>query len=85
MVILILYLIGTIPVVRGIALAVGNDMQFANLSRVLGHPEWAEDQNFQTNASRVNNRDACDGMIRDVLAAKPAAYWIDLFEKEGIP
>ena len=69
----------------GIALAVGNDMQFANLSRVLGHPEWAEDQNFQTNSSRVNNRDACDGMIRDVLAAKPAGYWIDLFEKEGIP
>ncbi len=68
-----------------IALAVGNDMQFANLSRVLGHSEWAEDQNFQTNASRVNNRDACDGMIRDVLAAKPASYWIDLFEKEGIP
>ena len=44
MVILTLYLIVTIPVVRGIALAVGNDMQFANLSRVLGHPEWAEDQ-----------------------------------------
>ena len=66
-------------------MAVGNDMQFANLSRVLGHPEWADDQSFQTNASRVNNREACDGMIRDVLGVKPAAYWIDLFEKEGIP
>ena len=43
------------------------------------------DQSFQTNANRVNNRDACDGMIRDVLATKPAAYWIHLFEKEGIP
>jgi len=68
-----------------IALAVGNDMQFANLSRVLGHPEWAEDEKFQTNAGRVANREECDGMIRDVLATNSSGYWIDLFEKEGIP
>ncbi len=68
-----------------IALAVGNDMQFANLSRVLGHPEWAEDEKFQTNAGRVGNRGECDGMIRDVLSTNSASYWIELFEKEGIP
>lgn len=68
-----------------IALAVGNDMQFAKLSSLLGHPEWAEDEKFKTNAGRVANREKCDGMIREVLGTNMASYWISLFEIEGIP
>ena len=32
-----------------IALAVGNDDQFARFAKCVGHPEWAEDDKFKTN------------------------------------
>src|ERR1043166_5988225 len=44
-----------------IALAVGNDVQFARAAAVLGHPEWAQDERFRQNRARVVNRDLVDG------------------------
>ena len=40
-----------------IALAVGNDPQFEKFAGLLGHPEWAADDRFKTNAGRVTNRE----------------------------
>src|SRR5215469_9187735 len=54
------------------ALAVGNDTQFAKTAAVLGHPEWAQDSRFATNRARVENRDAIDGMIGAALATLKA-------------
>ena len=59
-----------------IALSVGNDTQFAKFAAIAGHPEWADDADFKTNAGRVVNRDAVDQMVRDALATKPAEDWI---------
>ena len=39
-----------------IIIAVGNDRQFARLAEICGHPEWASDERFATNAARVANR-----------------------------
>ena len=36
-----------------IIIAVGNDRQFARLAAIVGHPEWAEDPAYATNAARV--------------------------------
>ena len=68
-----------------IALAVGNDTQFAKLAKLVGCPEWAEDERFTTNPNRVRNRDIVDAMVRDALSADSAANWITFFQKEGIP
>src|SRR5690606_19940224 len=38
-----------------IILVVGNDGQFRKLCEALGHPEWANDERFATNAQRVRN------------------------------
>ena len=46
-----------------LALAVGNDRQFAMLAGEVGHPEWAEDTRFATNPERVRNRDLVDEMV----------------------
>jgi crotonobetainyl-CoA:carnitine CoA-transferase CaiB-like acyl-CoA transferase len=43
-----------------IALAVGNDGQFAKLSEILGHPEWPLDDRFKTNTARIENRRLVD-------------------------
>jgi len=68
-----------------IAVAVGNDAQFARFAQLLGHPEWSEDPRFTTNKDRVNNRDAIDGLINQALAGKSADRWIDKLLADGIP
>jgi succinate--hydroxymethylglutarate CoA-transferase len=68
-----------------IALAVGNDGQFAKLSAAVNHPEWVDDDRFKINANRVRNRDTIDGLIQDALATKSAEEWMAQFVSLGIP
>ena len=68
-----------------IALAVGNDAQFARCSEVLGHPEWAKDERFTKNRARVEHRGLVDGMIADALARDKASAWIEKLQLAGVP
>ena len=68
-----------------IIIAVGNDRQFARLATILGHPEWASDPRFAANADRVAARDELVPMIEEVIAARPAAEWLEQLERASIP
>jgi crotonobetainyl-CoA:carnitine CoA-transferase CaiB-like acyl-CoA transferase len=68
-----------------IALAVGNDSQFARTAEVLGHPEWAGDVRFKTNRARVENRVAIDGLIEQALAADGSEAWLTKLKTAGVP
>jgi crotonobetainyl-CoA:carnitine CoA-transferase CaiB-like acyl-CoA transferase len=68
-----------------IIIAVGNDRQFAKLADILGHPEWAGDPAYATNAARVAARDTLVPLIAAIIARKPAAEWLDQLEQGGIP
>ena len=68
-----------------VALAVGNDTQFAKVSAVLGHPEWSKDERFATNRARVANRDAIDSMIGEALATDKADAWLAKLKAVGVP
>jgi crotonobetainyl-CoA:carnitine CoA-transferase CaiB-like acyl-CoA transferase len=68
-----------------IAVAVGNDAQFARFAELLGHAEWASDARFATNKDRVNNRDTIDGLINEALSADSADNWIAKLLADGIP
>ena len=68
-----------------IAIAVGNDRQFARMAASVGHPEWAEDEDYKTNAARVANRDVLEPAIAAALTAKTCEDWIKIFEADGIP
>jgi crotonobetainyl-CoA:carnitine CoA-transferase CaiB-like acyl-CoA transferase len=67
------------------AIAVGNDTQFAKCAAVLGHPEWAGDERFSTNRARVAHRDLVDGGIAEVLATDTADAWIAKLRAAGVP
>jgi crotonobetainyl-CoA:carnitine CoA-transferase CaiB-like acyl-CoA transferase len=67
------------------ALAVGNDGQFARTAEVLGHPEWADDPRFKTNRARVENRDLVDGMVGEALAKDTADTWLGSLKAAGVP
>jgi crotonobetainyl-CoA:carnitine CoA-transferase CaiB-like acyl-CoA transferase len=68
-----------------IIIAVGNERQFARLAEICGHPEWASDERFASNAHRVANREEVVRLIGDAIAAKPAAEWLGQLEAAGIP
>ncbi|WP_027966994.1 CaiB/BaiF CoA transferase family protein [Halomonas halocynthiae] len=68
-----------------LVLTVGNDAQFSRLAALLGHPEWAEDPAFITNAARVGNRDSLVSHINSVLKTRDRDEWLAEFEARGIP
>ena len=70
---------------RPLVIAVGNDRQFARLAELAGHPEWASDSRFATNAARVANRAEIVGLVAKAIATQPADYWFDRLEAAGIP
>jgi succinate---hydroxymethylglutarate CoA-transferase len=68
-----------------IAVAVGNDGQFARFAETAGHAEWARDARYATNPARVANRDALDEAIARALKGRESAEWIDKLRAAGVP
>lgn len=66
-------------------LAVGNDGQFAKFCAVAGHPEWAEDPRFATNAARVRHRQILVPLIEAVMRERPKAQWLAALEAAKVP
>ena len=67
------------------AIAVGNERQFARCAQVLGHPEWASDERFATNRARVENRALIDGLINAALSRDCADAWLAKLKAVGVP
>ena len=70
---------------KPLIIAVGNDRQFAKVAELCGHPEWASDERFSTNAARVHNRAEMVRLIADCIRQKPAADWFAKLDAAGIP
>ncbi len=70
---------------RPIALAVGNDKQFAALAEVVGDPGLALDDRFRTNADRVAHRGALREILTKLLSAAGADHWSSVLLPAGVP
>ena len=68
-----------------ITVAVGNDVQFRALCRILGIPEYGDDPRFSTNPARVEHRDELVTRIQDILETRDAQEWLDEIVAAGIP
>ena len=66
-------------------LTVGNEGQFQRLCAVAGHPQWATDARFQTNAARVRHRDELVALLRGETVKRTTAQWIEALEAVGVP
>jgi crotonobetainyl-CoA:carnitine CoA-transferase CaiB-like acyl-CoA transferase len=66
-------------------LTVGNDGQFRKFCEVAGHPEWATDPRFVSNAARVASRAELIPLIRQVTVFRTTAEWIAALEQAGVP
>jgi succinate--hydroxymethylglutarate CoA-transferase len=68
-----------------IAIGIGNERQFSRCAQVLGHPEWAQDERYNSNRARVENRVDIDGKINAALAADTADAWLAKLMAVGVP
>ncbi|MGF1660967.1 MAG: CaiB/BaiF CoA transferase family protein [Kineosporiaceae bacterium] len=76
----------TLPAADGtLAVAVGNDRQFAALCEEIGHPGLAADPRFATNPARVTHRDGLARLLADALATAPVGEWVERLVARGVP
>lgn len=68
-----------------LALAVGNDRQFAVLCVALGRPALARDPRFATNSDRVAHCEALAALLTDALAGRGAGEWEAVLTPLGVP
>ncbi len=68
-----------------VAVAVGNDGQFAKFSAALGHAEWGTDARFAKNKDRVAHRELLDGLIAETLGTDTAEAWVGRLKAAGVP
>ncbi len=55
------------------------------LTKVAGHPEWAEDPRFNTKETRGKNYDALKALLSDVFSTNTRQYWLDLLLAADVP
>ncbi|MFD5337564.1 CaiB/BaiF CoA transferase family protein [Streptomyces hawaiiensis] len=70
---------------RPLALAVGNDRQFAALAEAVGDPALALDDRFRTNADRVAHRAELRDLLTERLSAEGADHWSTVLLAAGVP
>jgi crotonobetainyl-CoA:carnitine CoA-transferase CaiB-like acyl-CoA transferase len=68
-----------------VVVAAANDRLFAKLARELGHPEWASDARFASNALRVEHKADLLPEISRIFKTQTMAHWMERLEAIGIP
>lgn len=70
---------------RALIVAAGNDSLFTRLCQALGCPELAADPRFTSNPSRNRHADELKGELEAVLRTAPAAHWLSILDRAGVP
>jgi len=68
-----------------LTIGAANDRNFAKLTAVLGHAEWATDARFSTNHLRVQHRSELAALIDEVTTTATRAVWLERLDAAGIP
>ncbi|MBD9487244.1 CaiB/BaiF CoA transferase family protein [Ensifer sp. ENS11] len=68
-----------------LAVAVGNDAQFARFTAVIGKPELAEDVRFRRNRDRLANLADLQAIIAGEIVKDTARNWEIRLNAEGVP
>ena len=66
-------------------LAVGNDGQWHRLCRAVGHPEFATDPRYATNAERIARRAEVEALVTEWFQQRTTAEWMERLAPEEVP
>lgn len=53
--------------------------------RIIGRPEFLNDERFKDDPSRIKHLDIFVGLIEEKTIKQPRSYWLEKFEAVGIP
>ncbi|SOD03421.1 Crotonobetainyl-CoA:carnitine CoA-transferase CaiB [bacterium JGI 053] len=70
---------------RPFVVAVGNDAQWRKLCEAIAAPELAGDARLATNPGRVEHRSVVTDALGPIFLRRPAAEWLDVLERAGVP
>jgi len=70
---------------REFVLAVASEKLWRQLCHALGREDWLADPRYASNAARVAHRGPLCEALAAVFAGQPAAHWLELFDRAGIP
>jgi len=70
---------------RPFVVAVGNDGQWQKLCEAVGAAALGDDARLATNPGRVVHRDVVGDGLAAVFRARPAAEWLAMLERAGVP
>lgn len=68
-----------------LVVAVANEAIWARFCNGVGRPELAADPRFDTNAHRVENRDALIALLEEMFRSRPGREWIEVLNGAGVP
>ena len=68
-----------------INISVFTDHLITPLCRGLGRPEWAEQERYQSEQSRVKNRLEIYEELKDLIKTRPTDHWLENLRAEGVP
>jgi crotonobetainyl-CoA:carnitine CoA-transferase CaiB-like acyl-CoA transferase len=68
-----------------VIVAAANDRLWAKFSAELGHPEWAQDPRYKTNADRFANKEALVAAVTEIMRQRPREEWVSRLQKAGVP
>ncbi|RYF73884.1 MAG: CoA transferase [Comamonadaceae bacterium] len=70
---------------RHVLIVGGDDNMFPRVTRAMKRPELTQDPRFATMASRLEHRDAVEGIVADWMMANDADTIVARMEAEGVP
>lgn len=70
---------------KELLVAVGSDQQFRSLCRLLGLDRLADDHQYSTNASRVENRKVLQGLLNDQILKFSSTHLLPRMHEAKIP
>jgi crotonobetainyl-CoA:carnitine CoA-transferase CaiB-like acyl-CoA transferase len=77
---------GVFPTTDGhINIAASSGRLWERFCDTIGQPEWKTNEKWKTQQGRSADRTAINAAIAEITRTKPANYWIELFEANGIP
>lgn len=68
-----------------VVISAGTNKIYRELCAALDRPDLGEDARFATNQARVKHRSALVREISFATSGKSTAFWLELFEKAGVP
>ena len=70
---------------RGFALAVGSEKLWSSFCKAMERTDLEHHPDYATNGARCTNRAMLEPLLEEIFRRQPAAFWIDLLGRAGVP